>query len=206
MSNSRPQGQTPADAWPAGLLYTIHVQDNRSHMAGSCDVLDPAAGCPACPACGFRTDPDFTAPNFRLRSKRYDLSCCYDGAIIASQRFREACERIGAHGRLRFVPLPGAPGFFHLMGAVPVVLDDAAMGTGLHRLCSTCNRYADRVGFLHPVLQPGQGVLAHELAFSAQRYGSHNEAIPVLLAGERLVEMLRVEAITGIDRVEVVPA
>lgn len=194
----------PANASHAGTLYAIHVRDNRSHMVGSCDVLDPAAGCPACPACGFRTDADFTAPNFRLRSKRYDLSCCYDGAVIASQRLREACERMGADRRPGFVPLPGAPGFFHLIATMPVVLDDAAMGTRLLRLCPACNRYADRVGFRHPVLQPGQAVQAHELALSAQRYGSHNEAIPLLLAGERFVEMLRAEGITGIDSVEAV--
>lgn len=205
MHASSPQGPFLTSISVPGPLYTFSVQDNRSYMVGSCDVLDPAAGCPTCPACGFRTDPDFTAPNFRLRSKRYDLSCCDDGAIIASERFREACERIGVDSRLRFVPLPGAPGFFHLVGAVPVALDDGAIGTELQGLCPTRNRYANRTGFRHAVLQPGQGVLADALAFSKQRYGSHNEAIALLLAGERFVAMLRDEAITGIDSIEPMP-
>lgn len=173
-------------------------------MVGSCDVLDPAASCSACPSCGFRSDANYTAPNFRLRSTRYDLSCCYDGTIISSQLFREACQCIGADNRLRFVVLPRAPGFLHMVGAVPVASDDGH-GHGVAGSVPHMQSVREPHGFRYAVLRPGQGVRAHELAFSEQRYRSHNEAIALLLAGQRFMEMLRDEANMGIDSVEAVP-
>lgn len=69
-------------------FFELQVRDNHSYMVGSCDRLFAGTGCPSCPVCGYRTDPDFTAPGFVLRQKR-DVSCCYDGAIIVSARLRD---------------------------------------------------------------------------------------------------------------------
>ena len=123
------------------MLYHLRLKGNGAHMIGSCDEVDPASGVPTCATCGYRTDPDFTNPGFRMRRRRLDLSCCYDGAVIVSDRFRALYATLGG-SNLRFVDLPKAPGFHHLTCITPVALDYAAMGTQCLRLCAGCGLWA----------------------------------------------------------------
>jgi hypothetical protein len=168
-------------------------------MVGSCDRLDPKSGCPACSTCGYRTDPDFTAANFKLKQKRYDISCCYDGAVIVSIRFREFCTSTGTSG-LAFVPLLGIPGFFHLKCNSPVRLDYQAMETEHGRYCSSCGQYRDFVGYSRVVLQSSTALPATGLAFSDRYFGSNNEAIPLLIAGDSFTAAAKATRISGIAR------
>lgn len=146
------------------VLYHLSLKGNGAHMIGSCDEVDPASGVPTCVTCGYRTDPDFTNPGFRMRRRRLDISCCYDGAVIVSDRFRTLYASLGG-SNLRFVDLPKAPGFHHLTCITPIALDYAAMGTQCLRLCSGCGRHLDVVGCGTLVLAPGALLAGNELAF-----------------------------------------
>jgi len=187
------------------MLFQLYVHDNHSNMVGSCDRLDPGSGCPACSTCGYRIDPDFTAENFKLKQKRYDISCCYDGAVVVSQKFREVCTSVGATN-LVFTPLSATPMFFHLKCSAPVALDYEAMGTERKRLCSACGRYRDVTGFSHIVLQPSESLPAYGLAFSDRYFGSNNEAIPLIIAGEKFVNAAKAEKLKGIAAYEPINA
>lgn len=179
------------------MPFELDVSDNHSWMVGSADRLDPNSGCPACAVCGYRTDPEFTAKNFVLRQKRYDISCCYDGAIIVSDAFRQLCVGLAVE-HLRFDVLATAPGFFHLKCSAPIPLDYEAMGTEAGRLCSACGLFRDVVGYDRIVMRNGAVVAAHGLAFSDRWFGSNNAAIPLILAGDRLVEALRAAKLKGV--------
>jgi hypothetical protein len=183
------------------VLYHLRLKGNGAHMIGSCDEVDPASGVPTCATCGYRTDPDFTNPGFRMRRRRLDISCCYDGAVVVSDRFRTLYASLGG-SNLRFVDLPKAPGFHHLTCITPVALDYAAMGTQCLRLCTGCGRYLDVVGCGTLVLAPGALLAGNELAFADRYFGSHNEAIPLLLCGELLAKAIGAAGLAGIDACE----
>jgi hypothetical protein len=184
------------------MLHELQLRDNHSYMVGSCDVLDPKSGCPACSECGYRTDPDYTSPSFLLRQKR-DASCCYDGAVIVSARFRDLAVLSG-NDQLVFTALPRAPGYFHLKSARPLVLDLDAMGTERKRLCPACGLYRDVHGHAL-VLAAGQALGPRGLNLSHAYFGSNNEAAPMVIAGEDFVAECRALKMTGIDAFEAFP-
>jgi hypothetical protein len=183
------------------VLFHIVPKDNESYMAGSCDRVDLTTGVPICGTCGYRTDPDFTSPIFRLRKKRFDVSCCYDGAVIVSDRFRAAYRSLGG-SNMRFVNLPGTPGFYHLKCGEPISLDYSAMGTRRLRPCTGCGRHLDVIGYSHIAVQPISHLSTSELAFSDWYFGSNNEASPLILCGAGLAAALQSSGITGIDSLE----
>ena len=182
------------------MIFELHMLDNGSHMVGSCDELDLKAGCPSCPKCGYRTDKQFTAKNFVLRSKRFDISCCYDGAIIVSSRFKRVCERFNARS-VQFVPLIKAKGFFHLRSLKPVKMNYKAMGTRFERKCRACGLFRDVIGVSEPTLASGQRVSRKAIVMADEYFGSNNEAIPMLIVGDVLFEALDRARVTGLDSV-----
>jgi hypothetical protein len=182
------------------MNFELHMLDNGSHMVGSCDELDPQAGCPSCPRCGYRTDKQFTATNFVLRSKRFDISCCYDGAIIASSRFKRVCERFDTRA-VQFVPLIRENDFFHLRSLKPVKMDYKAMGTRFERKCRACGLFRDVIGVSEPTLASGQRVSRKAIVMADEYFGSNNEAIPMLIVGGELFEALDRGGVTGLDSV-----
>jgi hypothetical protein len=170
-------------------------------MVGSCDRVDPASGVPTCGTCGYRTDAEFTDPRFRLRKKNLDFSCCYDGAIIVSDRFRILYESLGGTN-MQSLALPAAPGFYHLKSRQPIFLDYPAMETRRSRFCSGCHRYLDVIGYSQIVPLAGAPLPEFEMAFSDWYFGSNNEASPLVLCGAGLASALRSSSLKGIDSVE----
>lgn len=183
------------------MLFHIAPKDNGSYMVGSCDRIDPVCGVPTCATCGYRTDPDFTNPAFRLRKRRFDISCCYDGAVIVSDSFRLLYQSLGG-SRMRFTGLPATPGFYHLKCSQPLYLDYSDMGTQRLRLCAGCGRHLDVVGYSHVALQPSAHLADNELAFSDWYFGSNNEASPLILCGAILAAAIQSSGLTGIDTCE----
>jgi hypothetical protein len=187
------------------VLFHLSLKDNNSSMVGSCDRVDPASGVPTCGTCGYRTDPEFTSPAFRLRKKHLDISCCYDGAVIVSDRFRTLYQSHGGTN-MHFAGLATAPGFHHLNCRQAIALDYSAMGTRRLRPCSGCGRYLDVIGYSNIVVAPGETFPDNEMAFSDWYFGSNNEASPLLLCGAGLWQALGASGVTGIDACEPVAA
>ncbi|MCH6485329.1 hypothetical protein MMG85_17390 [Pseudoxanthomonas sp. LH2527] len=167
-------------------------------MTGSCDRVDEASGVPTCGTCGYRTALDFTSAMFRLRKRYFDVSCCYDGAIIVSDRFRVVYQSLGG-SNMHFGSLPATPGFYHLKCSKPVPLDYAAMGTTRSRLCGGCGRYLDVVGCTRIILGSSVDFPENELGFSDWHFGSNNEANPIVLCGAVLASAMQSFGLTGID-------
>ncbi|MDM0037487.1 hypothetical protein QTH89_13765 [Variovorax sp. J22G21] len=187
------------------MLFHLFAHDNHSWMVGSTDRIHPESGCPVCPKCGYRIDRDFTARNFSLRQKRYDISCCYDGAVIVSTRFKELCASMGAD-RLAFTSLEANPGFFHLKCTDPVALDYDAMGTARTRFCPECGIFRDFTGYGRIVLLGDPTISATELVFSDGRFGSNNESIPLLIAGGEFASAFKAAQFKGIASCEPINA
>ncbi|WP_430388774.1 hypothetical protein [Dyella sp. 20L07] len=183
------------------MIFHITPKDNDSYMAGSCDRVDPSCGVPTCDTCGYRTDLDFTSPLFKLRKKHLDVSCCYDGAVIVSERFRQLYGSLGG-SNMHFVSLPAAAGFYHLKCIQTISLDYEAMGTQRSRPCSGCNRYLDIIGYKGISLHPEANLADNELAFSNWYFGSNNEASALVLCGSSLAMALRSSGFTGVDSYE----
>ena len=173
-------------------------------MIGSCDCVDPTSEVPTCSSCGFRSDPNFTSQTFKLRN-RFDFSCCYDGAVIVSERFRAVYQSLGG-SNMTFVGLPTAPGFYHLKCRRPIALDYLAMGTRRIRPCSGCGRHLDVFGYSQIVLLPGASLPDNELAYSDLFFGSNNEASPLILCGNGLAAALGSSGVTGMDSCEPIGA
>lgn len=179
------------------MIFQLHAKDNGSYMVGSCDRIDETSGVPTCGTCGYRTIPDFTSPAFRLRKQCFDVSCCYDGAIIVSDRFRTLYQSLGG-SNMFFSGLP-AVGFYHLKCSKPISLDYTAMGTKRLRPCRGCDRYLDVVGYNHIALQSSADLPDNELAFSDWYFGSNNEASPLMLCGHGFASAMQSSGFTGVD-------
>ena len=180
------------------MIFQLSLKDNDSQMVGSCDQIDPVSGVPVCGTCGYRIDPDYTSPTFRLRKKRFDISCCYDGAVIVSSHFRGLYQSLGGSS-MRFEPLQTTPNFYHLKCERPIALDYVAMGTRQTRLCTGCDRYLDTFGHSGIALQSGTHIEDKDMVFSDLYFGSNNEASPLILCGQALLEAFQLSGVTGID-------
>lgn len=180
------------------VIFQLHPKDNGSYMVGSCDRINEASGVPTCATCGYRTVPDFTSSAFRLPKQRFDVSCCYDGAIIVSDRFRILYHSLGGSNMI-FASLPATAGFFHLKCSNPISLNYTAMGTRRSRPCRGCDRYLDVVGYTHVALEPSADLLDNELAFSDWYFGSNNEASPLMLCGHGFASAMQSSGLTGVD-------
>lgn len=187
------------------MIVQLLPMDNDSYMIGSCDRVDEASGVPTCGTCGYRTVPDFTSSVFRMRKRRFDVSCCYDGAVIVSDRFRTLYQSLGG-SNMFFALLPATPGFYHLKCSKPLPLDYTAMGTRRLRLCTECRRHLDVFGYSHIALEPNADLPGNEMAFSDWYFGSNNEASPLLLCGEGFASALQSSGLTGVDSFEPVGA
>jgi hypothetical protein len=75
-------------------FFRLSAPDNDSHMCGSSSkLLTGLSGLEICAACGYKTDPFFINPRFRVKRRIYDASFTYDGYLIISLKFNEACHR-----------------------------------------------------------------------------------------------------------------
>jgi hypothetical protein len=134
------------------LAFVVEGAENGGSMCGGIDrIMDGVIGLAVCPKCGIRTDFEYTNPDFRFRSRKYDFSQTYDAARIVSERFKSFCEQSGYPG-LRFVPFPKSKGFHHLLVDRTLPLDEERIGIKKQRYCSTCGNYRDVFGlFTHYV-------------------------------------------------------
>lgn len=179
------------------LAATFHGHDNGRHMVASCEerLYDVPDGV-FCPACGWKQDWAFTRPDFTMGKRTLDVSSTYDSAAIVSGRVRDLFLAHGVDARI-LVPLPCAPGFYHLTPSALVEFDATKRGTRFGTLCPTCGLH-DTVAGATPVFLkriPAQGhVFRTDTIF-----GSYNEHSPLIIVSAVLAQALQRESFTGLE-------
>ncbi len=88
-----------------------------------------------CPVCTRVLDSSWIDPEFRLAKRNLDLSTTYDGAVIASHSFVQACDGIPG---VAFSPLATEPGFSIMRVDRIVRVDAVANRTEFGETCEGC--------------------------------------------------------------------
>jgi len=175
--------------------FTLSGPDNDSYMCASEGrVFGEVVGVPVCAACGFKTDPFFINPAFRLKRRTSDLSYTYDGYCIVSLRFKEASVRNGLGGT-QFIPLPEEPTFFVLKPTSLVRFDSKRRETHFEDRCSACGYYGAVAGATPAFLL--ETPLA-DFARSDVLFGSGNARNPLLIASEAVKTVSVRERLRGL--------
>jgi len=179
--------------------YSVDFPDNDSHMCGSDDrLLKGITGVPVCPSCHFKTDPYFINSAFRVKRALYDLSSTYDGYVIASLKFREACRRLHIEGA-DFLTLPADRRFFVVKPTSVVAFDVEARRVKFTKYCETCGLYGATAGATPAFLRAESttGLSRADIFF-----GSGNSRGPLLIASRDAKEALSKERLAGLRFLE----
>ena len=174
--------------------FSLTGPDNDSHMCGSADRLHPEVrGVPICNVCGYKTDPFFVDPEFRLKHSTYDFSYTYDGYAIVSDRFRAVVEDRGLSGA-DYVTLPRAPGFYVLVPNSMVEFDAARRKTRFESWCPACQHYGSIAGATPAFLKE---LPQSDFSRTDVEFGSGNERHYMVVVSERTKEALEDADISG---------
>lgn len=196
------------------LAYLLRAQDNNSYMLGeetrkaATDeeraffdwrfMKDGQSHPATCAQCGRKTDSHFVDPAFKLRKKGLDIGATYDGYTIVSDRFKDACERLGLGG-LEFRPLPSVP-THHWLVVQPVLDVDIDQSEGLRFLyhCDLCQQHAGvfgtvRLRFKGLTAPIPNGIFRTDLSF-----GQAHEQSPLTVLGTETCARLKAEPFKGI--------
>lgn len=106
------------------------------------------AGADHCPDCSRVSDATMASAPSDMPSPTFDISVSYDGAMIATDAFRDVCDAMpGAE----FAPLQGAPGCWRFDVDRVVRIDPFDSHVRSGTVCETCGepRYVIRTGPLH---------------------------------------------------------
>ncbi len=177
--------------------YVLSCPDNGSHMCGSEGRLhhEEIPGIPTCRSCGFKIDPYFINPSYRLARTVYDLSSTYDNYTVASLKFKEACLRLGLQG-IEFLPLPADPRHFVVKATSIIEFDFAARGTRFEKFCPSCGLYADVVGAHPAVLKSAPST---SFARADIFFGCGNGRNQLLIVSSVAKELLTKERLKGLN-------
>jgi hypothetical protein len=179
--------------------YGLCATDNHVHFWG--DRFDNAY--PICPECGFIIDENYISPNFKLRSKKFDLSATYDCRYIASQAFADFCLDGAYHG-VDLVPLPNDPGYYWLRIHNIIEFDVQRASLTYDRICSTCKRYYD-VTPAYPIFLKNRKLPSNDGFFATdQHFAYGNSQSPVFIIGVKTYEKMRDAKFSGIETTEII--
>ena len=165
---------------PLKIGFMLDAPDNDSFMLGG-DMPHPA-----CPECGFKTNPEWIDPSFRPTRTRYDASYTYDGYLIISEAFRAVVAGPG----VVCVPLPSAPGFYSVVVQDMVPFDSVRYGTEFEDWCDECRRFTTVAGAT-PVFLKVSEPLEDKLFRTDVEFGTGDEQHPCVIMGAGLAQRLR---------------
>jgi hypothetical protein len=173
--------------------FSISGQDNDSNMCGSADrILDELLDVPTCRECGFKLEPYYINPAFRVTRRKYDFSFTYDNYCIVSEKFRKEC----AHSALTgagFLDLPADPSFFVFVPTSVVKFDVLRRETRFEKQCKLCGHYGAIAGAFPASLT---AVPNSDFARTDVLFGSGNERQPIIIASERAKKCLVLAKLT----------
>lgn len=151
-----------------------------------------------CRSCGNILDK-WNTPLNGCRVVRRDLDCghTHDGVCIASQRFKNACERNGIEG-IVFRPLPDDPEFCSVNASRAVRIDSKRRKVRFSRYCEDCEQYDEVVGATPVWLSQGERIAECECVRTDLEYACHDEKGFILLCGEQAAAALLSERLRGL--------
>jgi ribosomal protein S27AE len=155
-----------------------------------------------CPQCGeLLAKWEEPLTGLRIKKRRYDISCTYDGVDVVSHRFKEVYEANGLTG-LKFIPLPDDPDFFQIQATEIVPFDAEASGTRFGDRCSRCGQYkwivTPRRVLKEKSTIPANGFVRTDLEFAGD-----DEKHPLLLCGQTAGDVLKAAKLKGLDLVPI---
>lgn len=140
---------------------------------------------------------DLPLNNVKMRRRRWDAGCTYDGGFLVSRRFREVCEANELQGAA-FLPLPDDASFFSLRSTVIVRFDSEAAQTEFDRLCEACGQHGDVIGTTPLGLVAGEVVPDLGFAQSDLEFASDDEKGPIFFCGDACATVLESAQLRGL--------
>jgi hypothetical protein len=179
---------------PLTELQRIH-QELIPDMSGA-----SRPGVQRCAACGdLLAKWDERLTGLRIRKRRYDISCTYDGVTVVSGRFKAVYYDNQLTG-LIFKRLPDDPEFDAIQ-ATEIIKIGFDSRTKFVKQCRVCGRYESVVGPNFALLEravPDRGFAQTDLEFA-----SGDEKHPILLCGVESGSILRRAKLKGLDLVKI---
>lgn len=186
------------------IAYTISPHDDGTYMLGDETYRpstsggfhdwrfgkDGVAHSATCPTCGRRTDPTFINPEFKVKTRKWDISTTYDGYCLVSTRFRLFCEKQRWQG-MTFASLPADNDFFVLRLANVLEFDAERRATRFENPCSTCRSFYNVIGATPVYLREINERIEEGFFRSDLEFGSGPEQCPLILLGVATARKLK---------------
>jgi hypothetical protein len=162
----------------------------------------PRHGMNRCEACGELLDKwHEPLAGLKIKRRKYDISCTYDGLTIVSQRFRDIVEAESLHG-LVFRQLPDDPGFYAIQAKPVVKFDAVRRGTTFENQCPVCGYYEEVIGATPVYLKERETVPVRGFARTDLEFASGDAKHPLLLCDLETGRVLKNAGLKGLDLVE----
>ena len=177
--------------------YELH-QTIVPNMSGT-----PRSGVRRCTNCGeLLAKWDEPLTGLRIKKRRYDISCTYDGVTVVSHRFKDVYETNNLTG-LKFIPLPDDPDFFQIQATDIVPFDANRRGTRFEKQCSVCGHYKSVVGATPVYLKDGSSIPDKGFVRTDLEFASDDEKSPLFLCGQTAGGILNAAKLKGLDLVPI---
>jgi len=157
------------------LGYALSIPDIKSNMLEDL-TLDE------CARYSNIYDLNIFDPNFKVRSKKYNISGTYDGFAIVSELFKQFCEKERYSG-LEFCSLPSASGYYWFKIHNVIEFDADARETQFLNYNESCKGYEEIIGAT-PVCLKNKMALSDGFFRTDLCFGSFAGKSPVELVGD----------------------
>jgi hypothetical protein len=156
-----------------------------------------------CPECGELLNKwNEVLKGLKIKRRRLDISCTYDGVDVVSARFKQVYESNALTG-LRFIPLLDDPEFTQIQATAVVEFDAIKRGTRFEKKCPVCGRFAVVVGATPVCLEEGSVIPERGFVWTDLEFGSDDGKSPLLLCGISAGQVLTNAKLNGLDLVEI---
>ena len=127
--------------------------------------------------------------NFKMKNKKYNVACTYDGFTIVSEKFKQFCEQEGYTG-LEFIILPNAPSFYWFKIHNVVEFDTKERETEFINYNEACKGYEEIIGAT-PVCLKNKIPLPDGFYRTDICFGSYAGKSPLHLVGDDTMKKLK---------------
>ncbi|WP_145259936.1 hypothetical protein [Calycomorphotria hydatis] len=152
-----------------------------------------------CATCGRKTDPEYINPDFRVKSRKRDLSVTYDGYVLVSKRFRKFCETHDWSKFISFSTLPSDNDYFVFKPVQVLKFDSERRRTRFEDLCPECNHFFNVIGATPVFLRNVENPLTEGIFRSDLEFASGHAQSPLIILGTETAKEIRRQAFQKLD-------